>query len=139
MDASDNRPRVGVACFIWKDGKFLVHKRIGSHGHGTWSVPGGHLEFGESFEACARREVREEVGLEIQNVRMLAVTNDIFEDEHKHYISIWLEADWKAGEARSMEPDKGANLTWRTFSDLPQPLFEPCWQNLRQARPELFA
>ena len=38
---------VGVACFVWKDGKFLAAKRRGAHASGAWSVPGGHLEFNE--------------------------------------------------------------------------------------------
>ena len=38
--------RVGVACFIFKDGKFLMGQRLGSHGDSTWSIPGGHQEFG---------------------------------------------------------------------------------------------
>lgn len=135
----DNRPKVGAAVFIWKDDRFLMIQRSGSHGSGTWSLPGGHVEFGESFEAAVQRETLEEVGAEITNVRILAVTNDIFEADNKHYITIWLEADWQAGEPKLMEPEKVIGLEWHTFHDLPTPLFEPCWQNLRTAKPELFA
>ncbi len=129
---------VGVACFVWKDNKFLMGKRIGKHGKNTWSVPGGHLEFGETWEQCARREVMEETGVAIKNVRLLATTNDIF-DSGKHYISIWVEADWDNGEPTLTEPDKWVDQQWRDFKSLPEPLFEPCWQNLRHARPELFS
>lgn len=69
---------VGVACLVWKDGKFLVAQRKGSHGEGTWSLPGGHLEFNEKWQDCAAREVMEETGMSIVNARFLAVTNDIF-------------------------------------------------------------
>lgn len=131
-------PKVGVACFVWRDGKFIVGKRLGAHGEGTWSVPGGHLEYGESWEEAAKREVLEETGVEITNVRFLAATNDVFEANNKHYISIWLEADWLSGEPTIMEPDKWVDQEWRDFSSLPAPLFEPCWQNLRKAKPELF-
>jgi 8-oxo-dGTP diphosphatase len=55
----ENRPKVGIGVFIFKDGKFLMGCRKGTHGAGTWSVPGGHLEFGESFEECAEREALE--------------------------------------------------------------------------------
>lgn len=140
MQATDSqRPKVGVAVFIWRDGKVIFYERRGSHGHGTWSIPGGHLEFGESWEECAKREAMEEVGVDITNVRLLAVTNDIFEAEGKHYISIWLEADWLSGEPKSGEPEKVIGIEWRSLSDLPSPLFEPCWQNLRATKPELFA
>ena|ERR1700683_3433022 len=129
---------VGIAVFIWRDGKILMQKRKGSHGEATWSIPGGKLEFGESWEACGVREVREEVGVDIKNIRFLAVTNDVFESESKHYITIWLEADWAANEPKICEPDKLSDLAWHTLQDLPSPLFEPCYQNLRNIKPELF-
>jgi len=142
MDTSVNspkRPSVGIGVLVWKDGKILIFKRSGSHGDGTWSIPGGHLEFGETWEECAARELQEEVGITINNIRFAAATNDIFENEAKHYVSIWLESDWADGEATSQEPDKVGELRWVTFHDLPDPLFEPCWAHIRKARPDLFA
>ena len=130
-------PQVGVACFVWKNGKFIMNQRFGSHGAGTWSVPGGHLEMGEDWKECAAREVLEETGLQIQNIRPLAITNDIF-DKQKHYVTIWLEADWLSGKAKITEPDKCIGQNWYDFKTLPSPLFEPCWKNLRNVRPELF-
>ena len=115
--------RVGVGVFVFKDGKFLMQKRQGSHGEGSWSLPGGHLEFGESFEETAKREVKEESNLNIKNVRFGAVTNDHFVDEHKHYVTIWMLSDWESGEVENMEPQKCTAQTWNTFDDLPEPLF----------------
>ncbi len=137
MTASTLRPDVGVALFVWRDSKFLIGKRVGKHGQDTWSVPGGHLEFGESWKAAAARETEEETGVKVKNIRTLAVTNDIFAD--KHSISIWLEADWHAGEPIIREPEKLTELRWVDFLTLPAPLFEPCWENLRKTKPELFA
>jgi 8-oxo-dGTP diphosphatase len=128
----------GLACFVWKDGKFLMQQRFGSHGEGTWSVPGGHIEFGETWEECAKREVMEETGMQVTNVRFMSATNDIFTDKGKHYVSIWVEADWLEGEPAITEPDKCKAQQWHDFTTLPSPLFEPCWQNLRQSRPDLF-
>lgn len=133
-----SHPKVGVGVFVWKDGKFLMGKRRGSHGHDTWSIPGGHLEFGESWETGAKREVLEESGMVITNVRFLAATNDIFADDGKHYVTIWVFSDWESGQPRITEPDKWIEHRWETFQTLPAPLFEPCWKNLREARPELF-
>jgi 8-oxo-dGTP diphosphatase len=125
----ENNVRVGVGVFIFKDGKFLLLKRQGSHGAGTWSVPGGHLEFGESFEDTAHREIEEETNLEIKNLRFAAVTNDHFVDESKHYVTIWLLSDWKTGKEFIKEPNKCTEMVWFTFSDLPDPLFLP-WNQL---------
>ena len=135
------RPAVGVAVLIRNADKFLMIKRTGAHGEGTWSVPGGHLEYGESIEACAARETLEEVGLNIVPGKTIAVTNDIFDSNSKHYITIWVESIINPGYptvAEIKEPDKILKLEWYGFSDLPVPLFEPCWQNLRQQNPELF-
>lgn len=133
------RPNVGVGVFVWRDGKVIVYRRAGSHGASTWTLPGGHLEYSESWEDTARREVREEVGVEITNVRFLTATNDIFKEDCKHYVSIWVESDWLAGEPTSMEPGKVIDVQWRSLDDLPTPLFEPCWANIRKALPDYFA
>lgn len=132
------RPQVGLGVFVWKNGKFLMGKRVGSHGEGTWSVPGGYLEFKESWQDCAKREVMEETGMAIKNVRFLTATNNVFLAENKHTITIWVFSDWKSGEPKIIEPDKYVDHQWRTFKTLPKPLFEPCWKNLRKAKPELF-
>lgn len=121
--------RVGVGVFVFKNGKFLIQKRQGSHGEGAWSCPGGHLEYGESFEETARREVKEETNLNIKNVRFGAITNDQFVDENKHYVTIWMLSDWESGKVKNMEPQKCTAQTWNTFDDLPEPLFLP-WTQL---------
>lgn len=131
-------PRVGVGVFVWKDGKFLMGKRRGSHGPNTWSVPGGHLELNESWEECAKREVLEETGMEVGNIRFLAATNDIFTQDNKHYITIWVECEWKSGQPTITEPEKWIDHQWRTFKTLPSPLFEPCFKNLKKAKPGFF-
>lgn len=125
----NNNVRVGIGVFVLKGGKFLMQKRQGSHGEGTWSLPGGHLEFGESFEDTARREVKEESDLEIKNVRFAAVTNDIFAKESKHYVTVWMLSDWASGEVRNMEPEKCTMQSWHTLDNLPKPLFLT-WQQL---------
>lgn len=121
--------RVGIGVFVFKDGKFLMQQRQGAHGSGSWSVPGGHLEYGESFEDTAHRELLEETGIKIQNVRFGAVTNDYFSDENRHYVTIWMLSDWASGKESITEPDKCVAQGWYTFSDLPSPLFLP-WNQL---------
>ena len=85
-------PKVGIGVFIVKDDKLLLHKRKGSHGPGLWSGPGGHLEMGESFAECARRETMEEAGIEIDNIRVLCVSNLLF-PTGKHYVDLGIIAD----------------------------------------------
>ena len=122
--------RVGIAVFVFKDGKFLMGKRRNSHGAGTWTVPGGHLEFGESFEETAAREVLEETNVTIKDIRFGALTNDMFEPEHKHYTCIWMTSDYESGTATLMEPDRCIEWQWCDFDSLPTPLFSPAWEHL---------
>lgn len=118
------RPGVGVGVYVRKSGKILFMLRKSAHGQGTWCAPGGHLEMGEPWEACARREVMEETGLEIENVRFLGVTNDIF-DSGKHYVTIAMGADWKSGEVVNLEPEKCERAEWFKPGEYPEPLFLP--------------
>jgi 8-oxo-dGTP diphosphatase len=124
--------RVGIGVFVFKDGTFLVQKRKGSHGEGSWSLPGGHLEFGESFEDTAHREVLEEAGITIKNVRFGAITNDLFIDDNKHYVTIWMLSDWNQGEVQNNEPEKCTEQAWVTFDTLPTPLFL-AWNQLLES------
>jgi 8-oxo-dGTP diphosphatase len=119
------RPKVGIGVLVMKDGKILMTQRKGSHGAGEYAYPGGHLEFGESFEECARREVREEAGVEIENIKFLRVAN-VTKYQDKHYIDIALSATWKSGEPEVLEPEKATSWKWYELDDLPSPLFEFC-------------
>jgi glyoxylase I family protein len=124
-------PRIGVGVFVLRDGLLLLGRRIGSHGAGTWALPGGHLEFGETPEQCARREVLEETGLELQDTRPGPYSNDYFAAEGKHYVTLLVLARSVAGEPQVLEPGKCAGWGWFKWSALPEPLFLPL-ENLRQ-------
>lgn len=118
-------PQVGVGVLIVRNGHVLLGRRKGSHGAGTWSAPGGHLEFGESIDACARREVLEETGLEIKDIQYGPFTNSIFEVDRKHYVTVFVLASPLDGEAQVMEPDKCEGWAWFEWAALPKPLFSP--------------
>ncbi|MFA6042419.1 MAG: NUDIX hydrolase [Patescibacteria group bacterium] len=120
-----NRPRVGVGVIVMKDGKVLLQKRKSLHGNGTWAFPGGHLEYGETPEECALREVAEECGVEIANLRRGPYTNDVHENEGKHYITLYVIADWVSKEPQVLEPEKCERWEWFGWDKLPEPLFLP--------------
>jgi 8-oxo-dGTP diphosphatase len=110
---------VGVACIIRNDeGQVLFQRRTGAHGAGTWSVPGGHLEMGETFEQAVVREVREEIGIDVLKAKFSAVTNNLpgawsnRSGVPNHYITIMMNAERWQGEPRICEPDKISELKW---------------------------
>lgn len=123
--AEEKRPKVGVGVMIVKDGKILFGKRKGSHGEGAWSLPGGHLEFGESLEECAKREVMEETGLLVDGIKEVTFTNDIFTTEDKHYITLYVKAKLVSGKLELKEPEKCERWGWFKWDNLPKPLFLP--------------
>jgi 8-oxo-dGTP diphosphatase len=117
------RPLVGVGVTILRERTVLLGRRRGSHGAGEYSTPGGHLDHLESFEECARRETREECGLEIAAVRFQFVAN-VTTYAPRHYVHIGLLADWATGEPRVLEPDKCDGWAWWPLDAPPAPLFE---------------
>lgn len=119
------RASVGVGVLVVKDSKILLLKRTGSHGEGTWSAPGGHIDFGESPEATAVRETKEEVGIEIADVQFKAITNDIFPDDNKHYITVWMQGRYTGGQSSVASKRELTDVDWFAFDELPTPLFVP--------------
>ena len=126
------RPYIGVAVIVIRDERVLLGKRINSHGEGTWQFPGGHLEFGESIEDCAKRELFEETGLAIDRLRRGPYTNDIFAAEHKHYVTLFVIADKTHGDPTVREPNKCERWEWFRWADMPQPHFLPIVNLLAQ-------
>lgn len=118
----ENRPQIGIGLLIFKDGKVLLGKRKNSHGGGEFAGTGGHVEYMESLVETAKRETREEAGIEIKNVRLLCVMN-LKQYAPKHYVDIGLIADWKSGEPKVMEPDNRESWDWYNINKLPKPLF----------------
>ena len=125
MNTEENRSKVGVGVMIMKEGKVLLGKRKGSHGAGQHAFPGGHLEYMESFKDCALREIAEECGIEVENIRFQYLAN-IKHYAPKHYVHIGLAADWKSGEPQVLEPDKSEYWGWYGLDELPQPMFYAC-------------
>lgn len=118
--------RVGVSVVIRRGDKVLLGKRLKSHGVGTWCTPGGHIEFGETPEEAARREVREETSLELGKVsrsESLPYLNTLFPTDGKQYITLYLEGEYTGGEPVAMEPEKCAEWIWFGRKELPSPLF----------------
>ncbi|KAF1990210.1 7,8-dihydro-8-oxoguanine triphosphatase NUDT15 [Aulographum hederae CBS 113979] len=120
-----SNPRVGVAVFIFHPSTqhaFIIGKRKGSHGAGTYALPGGHLEHGESFSACAAREAMEETGLAIDKIRFLTATNDVMEGEGgaKHYVTIFMGAVMRGEmkEPELLEPNKCEGWYWIRWTSL---------------------
>lgn len=121
-----NQARVGVGIIIENEkGEILVGKRKGSHAP-YFSIPGGSLEVGETFEAAAIREAFEETGLKIANPQVINVTNNLrtYQESGLHFVSINLYVSEFTGIAKVMEPQKCEMWLWVNPNDLPKPHFD---------------
>jgi 8-oxo-dGTP diphosphatase len=114
----DAHIRVGVGALVPLGERLLVLRRAGAHGAGTWGLPGGHQEFGESPEQTAVREVAEETGLHVLAIARRGFTDDPMPEIGRHYVTLFVECHVVAGEARIAEPDKATELAWLTPTEL---------------------
>jgi 8-oxo-dGTP diphosphatase len=127
------RPGVGIGILILKENQILLGKRTASHGAGTWAPPGGHLEFLESFQECALREVKEETGLIVKLIdKYPSVTNDFFQEDNKHYVTLHLRAQYLGGEPQVLEPEKLEEWKWFEWEKFPNRLMIPFYNLLKQ-------
>ena len=125
MAEQESSAKVGVSVLVRRGDEILLEKRAHVHGKDTWGPPSGHIDFGETPEHTAQRETYEETGVTINNLVFLAVTNDVFDLEQKHYITLWFDATYETGEAQVKAPKEEAEVGWFKRDALPQPLFLP--------------
>ena len=133
------RPLIGVAVIatcrqIGLD-RVLISERLSdrSHGKGYSQLPGGHLEFGETFEQCAERELKEETNLQCRSFELVYLTNTIFSAEEggpKHYLTLFLRGEiLDPSELKWMEKEKNSEWIWTPWNELKQKkLFGPLHQ-----------
>ncbi|MCL5008726.1 MAG: NUDIX domain-containing protein [Patescibacteria group bacterium] len=126
--------RVGAGVIVIKDGKTLLAKRKKKAlGDGQWGSAGGHVEAGETPAQAAIRETREELGIEVGNLKFLTCLDEQWKNG-KQYVDIIFLADILSGDPRPMEPDKVEAVGWFSLDDLPEPLFAPVRLALRNIK-----
>jgi len=121
----------GVVIMLLKDNKILLGKRNENpekassllSGQGTWTMPGGKLDFGEDFEEAAKREVFEETGIKINKLKVICVNND--KTDSAHFVTIGLLSYDFEGQPHIKEPEEITEWRWFDLDDLPEPLYQP--------------
>lgn len=93
-------PAITVDAMVEREDKILLIKRKNEPFKGYWALPGGFIECGESSEDAARREVKEEAGLDIEIKSLLGVYSEPGRDPRGHVISICYIAAGK-GEGKA--------------------------------------
>jgi ADP-ribose pyrophosphatase YjhB (NUDIX family) len=118
--AYPQRPLVGIGIVVLQPGSVLLVRRGHPPSLGAWSLPGGGQELGETAEAAARRELREETGLQVGSMILAAYVDSIHRDAagriEYHYTILDFAARWHSGS-----PQAGTDVTevaWAQFGDL---------------------
>lgn len=116
----NKRPDAGIGVMMLKNNKILLGRRHGDpekadselHGESSWTMPGGKLDFGETFEDAAHREVLEETGINInkENLKLISIANDIVEDAH--FVTVGFLYENPEEEPKVMEPDEIVEWKW---------------------------
>lgn len=125
------RPGVGVGVMILKDNKILLGLRNPDkikpsseiQGQGTWTMPGGKVEYMERLEDAAKRELEEETSLKATELELYCISDDI--TETAHYVTVGFIANKYEGQVKTMEPETILEWQWFDLENLPENLFEP--------------
>ncbi|WP_085829344.1 NUDIX domain-containing protein [Clostridium massiliodielmoense] len=112
---------VGVgAVIINEKNQILLLLRNKEPEKGCWSIPGGKVEMFETLEDAIKREIKEEVNLDIEIVKLLTVTNHIIVKENTHWVAPTFLVKIINGQVKNVEPQKHRDLRWFSINNLPQ-------------------
>lgn len=125
------KPGVGVGVLILKDGKVLLglrnpnKKKASSElkGEGTWTMPGGKVEFMEKLVDAAKRELKEETGLVATKLDFLCISDDM--TDTAHYVTVGFIVKDYQGNPEAMEPETILEWRWFDLDNLPKNMYEP--------------
>lgn len=121
------KPKLRIVGFIFKGDNVLLLKKkaLFDKSNFEWGLAGGRLEKFETFSQCLKREVFEETNIKIKNLKFIDITNDIYKDINRHYITIFYKAEYLSGNIKNKEPKKCKEIKWIAKEDFPKNVFMP--------------
>lgn len=126
MTRGSSRPVVGVGVVLVSERKLLLIKRGREPGKGLWAVPGGKVDHGETLAEAARREVKEETGLDVEIGEVMWVGESI--SDHHHLVLIDFRGTVISGDLSPA--DDAADARWVSLSEMSQYPLTPTMYDL---------
>ncbi|MCL2229058.1 MAG: NUDIX domain-containing protein [Firmicutes bacterium] len=132
METKSKKIGVGVGVMILnKQGQVLLGLRNPDkvkapgelRGEGTWTMPGGKVDFHETLGDAARRETHEETNLSVKTLTLISLCDDF--SETAHYVTAGFLATDITGELKTMEPETILEWRWFDLDNLPKNIYEP--------------
>ena len=125
------KPGLGVGVMVLKENKILLGLRNPDkikasselQGQGTWTMPGGKVEFMETLVDAAKRELEEETSLIAAELELFSVSDDM--TDTAHYVTVGFLVKEYSGEVQTMEPETILEWKWFDMNDLPTNLYKP--------------
>lgn len=110
------------AFIINSKGEILLTKRSKNtrNEHGKWEAPGGQVHFGETREQAIKREIKEELGVDIQIIGVLNIADEILKKDKQHWLPTTFLVKIKQGKPKIMEPDKCDGMAWFSLNKIPK-------------------
>jgi ADP-ribose pyrophosphatase YjhB (NUDIX family) len=119
-------PEVGCGAAIFDaSSRLLLIQRLSEPEAGTWGLPGGKIDFGEPARETARREILEELGIEIEVTGLACISEILDQGDGRHWVSPIFFARVVSGTPRLMEPEKHGGFGWYALDALPPQLTTP--------------
>jgi len=104
-------PVVAVSALVRRGAEVLLIKRASEPCKGMWALPGGKVEYGERLADAARREIAEEVGLDVALRGPRWVVEIVSPREGYHFVVVVFEAEYRGG-AVSAQPGEVEEYLW---------------------------
>lgn len=132
------KPGVGVGIMILKDNKVLLGLRNPNkekasselNGQGTWTMPGGKVEFMEKLVDAAKRELEEETSLKATKIEFLCISDDM--TDTAHYVTAGFIVKEYIGEVKTMEPETIMEWKWFDINNLPTNIYKPSLKSIEK-------
>lgn len=125
------KPGLGVGVMILKDDKVLLGLRNPNkekasselNGQGTWTMPGGKVEYMERLADAAKRELEEETSLIANDLKLICISDDM--TDTAHYVTAGFLVNEYSGEIKTMEPETILEWKWFDINNLPSNMYKP--------------